>query len=78
MFACIPCRGRSGHGGASRAIAHWKSRETMTEADVECILLRAREQYPYEKPRVFSDSRNQLVDNRLKEFIRFTGMTYSG
>src|SRR6185436_4990243 len=37
--------------GASRAIVHWEIREAMTEADVECILLRAREKHPSESPR---------------------------
>ena len=40
--------------GASRAIVHWEIRETMTEADVECILLRALKQHPDERPRVIS------------------------
>ena len=29
--------------GASRAVVHWEIRESMTEADVECILERAKE-----------------------------------
>ena len=32
--------------GASRAVVHWEIRESMTEADVECILERAKERYP--------------------------------
>ena len=32
--------------GASRAVVHWEIRESMTEADVECILERAKELYP--------------------------------
>ena len=28
--------------GASRAVVHWEIRESMTEADVECILERAK------------------------------------
>jgi len=42
--------------GASRAIVHWEIRETMKEADVECILERARERYPGAKPRIISDN----------------------
>jgi hypothetical protein len=41
--------------GASREIVHWDLRESMTEADVERILLRAHELHPGEKPRVISD-----------------------
>lgn len=62
--------------GASRAIVHWDIRESMTEADVECILLRAREQYPGESPRVISDNGPQFVAKDFKEFIRLTGMTH--
>ncbi len=36
--------------GASRAVVHWEIREAMTEADVECILLRALEAFPDERP----------------------------
>ena len=32
--------------GASRAVVHWEIRESMTEADVECILERAKEAVP--------------------------------
>jgi putative transposase len=62
--------------GASRAIVHWEIREAMTEADVECILQRAREAYPDEKPRIISDNGPQFVAKDFKEFIRLTGMTH--
>ena len=62
--------------GASRAIVHWEIREAMTEADVECILLRAREQHPDEHPRVISDNGPQFIAKDFKEFIRLTGMTH--
>jgi transposase InsO family protein len=42
--------------GASRAIVHWEIREQMTEADVECILVRAQEAHPNERPRIISDN----------------------
>lgn len=48
----------------------------MTEADVECILLRAREQHPDESPRVISDNGPQFIAKDFKEFIRLTGMTH--
>ena len=41
--------------GASRAVVHWEIRESMTEADVECILERAKELYPDARPRIISD-----------------------
>jgi len=48
-------------------------REAMKEADVECILLRAREMHPSESPRVISDNGPQFI---AKDFIRLTGMTH--
>jgi putative transposase len=62
--------------GASRAIVHWEIREAMTETDVECILQRARETWPEERPRVISDNGPQFVAKDFKEFIRLTGMTH--
>ena len=62
--------------GASRAIVHWEIRESMTEADVECILQRARESYPDQHPRIISDNGPQFVARDFKEFIRLTGMTH--
>jgi transposase InsO family protein len=62
--------------GASRAIVHWDIREAMTEVDVECILQRAREQYPGASPRIISDNGPQFIAKDFKEFIRITGMTH--
>jgi putative transposase len=62
--------------GASRAVVHWEIREAMTEADVECILLRALEAFPDERPRVISDNGPQFIAKDFKEFIRLTGMTH--
>jgi len=62
--------------GASRAIVHWEIRESMREADVECILQRAREKYPDEHPRIISDNGPQFIARDFKEFIRLTGMTH--
>lgn len=62
--------------GASRALLHWEIREAMTEADVECILQRARERYPDQRPRVISDNGPQFVARDFKEFIRISGMSH--
>jgi len=62
--------------GASRAIVHWEIREQMTEADVECILVRAHEDHPNEHPRIISDNGPQFIAKDFKEFIRLTGMTH--
>jgi putative transposase len=62
--------------GASRAVVHWEIREAMTEADVECILQRAREHYPEARPRIISDNGPQFIAKDFKEFIRLAGMTH--
>jgi hypothetical protein len=40
----------------------------MTETDVECILQRAREAWPEERPRIISDNGPQFVAKDFKEF----------
>jgi transposase InsO family protein len=62
--------------GASRFIVHWEIRESMTEADVETILQRAREKFPGQKPRIISDNGPQFIAKDFKEFIRIAGMTH--
>lgn len=62
--------------GASRAVVHWEIREAMKEADIECILQRARERYPEARPRIISDNGPQFVAKDFKEFIRLAGMTH--
>src|SRR5262249_18512205 len=59
-----------------RLIVHWEIRETMTEAEVETIIQRAREQYPGERPRIISDNGPQFIARDFKEFIRICGMTH--
>jgi len=62
--------------GWNRYIVHWELRESMTEADVEIVLQRARERYPQATPRVISDNGPQFVAKDFKEFIRVAGMTH--
>ena len=62
--------------GASRAVVHWEIRESMTEADVECILERAKELYPEARPRIISDNGPQYIAKDFKTFIRISGMTH--
>jgi transposase InsO family protein len=62
--------------GASRAIVHWEIREAMTEADVECVLERAREKFPEARPRIISDNGPQFIARDFKEYIRISGMTH--
>jgi transposase InsO family protein len=62
--------------GYSRFIVHWEIRETMTEADVQIILQRARERFPSVTPRIISDNGPQFIAKDFKEFIRLCGMTH--
>ena len=62
--------------GCSRSIVHWEIRESMTEADVETILQRARERYPDARPRIISDNGPQFIAKGFEEFIRICGMTH--
>jgi len=63
--------------GCSRYIVHWEIRETMTEADVEQIIQRARERFPGATPRIISDNGPQFIARDFKEFIRVCGMTHA-
>jgi len=62
--------------GYSRLLVHWDLRASMTEADVDIILQKARELYPDAKPRIISDNGPQFIAKDLKEFIRIAGMTH--
>jgi transposase InsO family protein len=62
--------------GYSRYVVHKEIRESMTEADVEIILERAREKFPEAKPRIISDNGPQFIAKSFKEYIRVCGMTH--
>lgn len=62
--------------GYSRFIVHWDLRQSMTTAEVEIILQRAREKFPAASPRVISDNGPQFIARDFKEFIRICGMTH--
>lgn len=62
--------------GCSRFLVHWELRESMTEAQVELVLQRARERFPHAKPRIISDNGPQFVARDFKSFIRLTGMSH--
>jgi transposase InsO family protein len=49
--------------GCSRQIVNWDLRESMTEADIEIILERAKELHPEAKPRIISDYGLQSIAN---------------
>lgn len=62
--------------GYSRYVVHWEIRETMTEADIEITIQRAKEKFPDAMPRIISDNGPQFVAKDFKEFIRLMGMTH--
>ena len=62
--------------GYSRYLVHWELRQSMTEAEVEIILQRARERFPQASPRIISDNGPQFIARDFKEFIRICGMTH--
>src|SRR5262249_11637288 len=63
--------------GCSRFTVHWEIRESMTEADVEQVIQRARERFPGVTPRIISDNGPQFIARDFKEFIRLCGMTHA-
>jgi transposase InsO family protein len=62
--------------GCSRHVVHWEIRPTMTEAEVEQVLQRARRRFPGVTPRIISDNGPQFLAQDFKEFIRLCGMTH--
>ena len=62
--------------GYSRAIVHWEIRQSMTEADVQIIVQRAREMHENVTPRIISDNGPQFIAKDFKQFIRINGMTH--
>jgi transposase InsO family protein len=62
--------------GYSRFFVHWELRASMTEAEIEIVLQRAREKYPDARPRIISDNGPQFLARDFKEFIRIAGMTH--
>jgi len=57
-------------------MVHWDIRESMTEAEVELILQRAREKVPGARPRIITDNGPQFIARDFKEFIRISGMSH--
>jgi transposase-like protein len=62
--------------GCRRYIVNWDPRESMTEADIELILERAKELHSEARPRIISDNGPQFIAKDFKEFIRISGMTH--
>jgi transposase InsO family protein len=62
--------------GMSRFIVHFEIQASMTEAQIQIILQRAREKFPQACPRIISDNGPQFVARDFKQFIRICGMTH--
>jgi len=62
--------------GYSRAIVQWDIRASMTSADVQLVIQRAREHHKGERPRVISDNGPQFVAKEFKSFIKEAQMTH--
>jgi len=54
----------------------WDLRESVTEAQIEILLQRAREKFPDARPRIISGNGPQFIAKDFKEFIRISGMTH--
>lgn len=61
--------------GYSRKIIAWEIAQAMTEAQVEIIIERAKEQYPEARARIISDNGPQFIARDFKEYIKISGMT---
>ena len=62
--------------GYGRSIVQWDLWVSITEADIEVILKRAREKNPEAKPRSISDTGPRFIAWDLTEFICIPGMTH--
>jgi len=62
--------------GASRAILSWHLKPSMTEADAQIAIQKAREAYPNQKPRIISDNGSQYTSQDFREFINLCEMTH--
>src|SRR5262249_33625675 len=60
--------------GCSRFLVHREIRASMTEAEIETIIQRARERHRDARPRIISDDGPQFIARDFKEFIRICGM----
>ncbi len=64
-------------GGRSRYIVTHDLRAHMSEYDVEVVVQRGREAFPYERPLMISDTGPQFISKDFKDFIRDSGFTMS-
>jgi transposase InsO family protein len=56
--------------GYSRYVLHHEVRHSMTEHDVQCTVLGAKEKYPNARPRIITDNGCQFISKEFKLFIK--------
>ncbi len=61
--------------GFSPLILYCEGRESIPEADRECLFERARESVARARPRIISDNGPQFISRAFKPYIRERGMT---
>jgi putative transposase len=62
--------------GYSRKIMSYAIGETMTEAEIELIIERAKAENPDARPRIISDNGPQFIAKDFKEYVRISGFTH--
>lgn len=62
--------------GYSRFLLAWALLPTMTETDIECVIEKAREKFPGEKPRIISDRGSQYSGHDFAQYVRLCQMTH--
>jgi len=62
--------------GYSRYIVCWQIGERMTTADIQILIMRAKEKYKSVMPRIISDNGPQYISKDFKEFLRIVGMSH--
>jgi len=62
--------------GYSRAILAWEIAPTMTSADAQRVLQKAREAHPGAKPRIISDNGSQFTAREFGSFLKTADYTH--
>ena len=62
--------------GYSRYIVHHELRANMESYDVEIVLQRALEKFPFARPKIISDNGSQFIARDFKAFIRHKGLMH--
>jgi putative transposase len=60
--------------GYSRFVVKHELRKSMKDKDVCCVLQKAHERFPKEKPRIISDRGGQFISRELQSYLRYIGL----